>query len=248
MGHGGARTQPIWADDVADCRAQRARRPGAGGRVTSSPAPRSSATARSSGSSLRAAHRRRRLLPIPLDRRAAAAARARDARRPDRVRHLGRGAAAHGADAHPARARPGRRGARRATRAGWPTSSAPRASLAAGAAAGGRAPPPSAPRPAAACPRRAAWRRCCAAVGRPSSPKPSGTEIAGWPGDVEQRRERREAAGAREVGHRVLAEAVDLADRQRAARPSAGVSRRSYSAKKATIPRATACSCATAPR
>ena len=38
-----------------------------------------------------------------------------------------------------------------------------------------------------------------ALVGRPSSPKPAGIEIAGWPGDVEQRGEGRELARAGEV-------------------------------------------------
>ena len=95
--------------------------------------------------------------PGPAGHRPPAAARARGARRPDRVRHLGRGAAAHRPDA-----RSDGNGRRRAARRG-PAPDGRRARRwlrDPGSAAGGRGPPPSAPRPAAACPRRAAWPRC----------------------------------------------------------------------------------------
>ena len=41
------------------------------------------------------------------------------------------------------------------------------------------------------------WPTSCTALGSPSSPKPDGQRQRGLAGDVEQRRERREAAGAR---------------------------------------------------
>ena len=102
-----------------------------------------------------------------------------------------------------------------------------------GCAPGGRGPPPSARRPAAACPRRAAWPTSCAAVGSPSSPKPTGTLIAGWPVTLNsaangvKRPERSRSAS----GFSPRPVQSPIASGRSA---SAGVSSRSYSAKKAT--------------
>ena len=63
MGTGAARTQPIWADDVADC-VLRALDDGAGGRYELA-GPDVLDHADVARLALRAAHRRRRLLPVP---------------------------------------------------------------------------------------------------------------------------------------------------------------------------------------
>lgn len=64
LGKGGARTQPIWADDVADC-VLRALDDGATGRYELA-GPDVLSHADVARLALRAAHRRRRLLPVPL--------------------------------------------------------------------------------------------------------------------------------------------------------------------------------------
>jgi uncharacterized protein YbjT (DUF2867 family) len=64
MGGGGARTQPIWADDVADC-VLRALDDGSGGRYELA-GPDVLSHADVARLALRAARRRRRLVPVPL--------------------------------------------------------------------------------------------------------------------------------------------------------------------------------------
>ena len=72
-------------------------------------------------------------------------------------------------------------------------------------------------------------------VGRPSSPKPSGTMIAGWPVTLNSDVNGRERARAGEVGHRVARRRPLQSPIASGRSASAGVSSRSYSAKKATI-------------
>ena len=101
------------------------------------------------------------------------------------------------AERRPTGARHSPTGARR-----WPTAAPLRAAR--------RAP--------AAAPRRPGARSSCTPSGRPSSPSYSGSEIARLAGRVEDRRERREQARARERRHRVGRAGVERAERQRALR------------------------------
>ena len=179
-GRGRARTQPIWAEDVADCVLAALERPGEpGAHARFELAGPDVLTHREVVEvALHAARRRRRLLPLPAAAAAPAAARLRDAHRAGGAGDLGRGGAARGHDAHAARHR-GRRGAR-----GPPAGAARGAGAAALRAPGGgrRAAGRSRAgrRAAAACPRRAAWRRGGRwSAGRPRRTRPGPRSRAG---------------------------------------------------------------------
>ncbi len=147
VGRGIARTQPLWAEDAAECILAALDRRRSVMSATSSPGRRRSPSASSSGIVLAAAGRRRRTIPLPLAGLRAGAARRGDARRPGVPGHLGRRADARGRDAQRPRDE-GRREPRRPT--------PPRRRCLVVTAAGGAprgAPPPSATRPAAAGPR-----------------------------------------------------------------------------------------------
>ena len=176
VGRGIARTQPLWAADAADCLIAALDRPPRRRHARPLRAGRAGDADPARGRAARA----RRLRPpppraaAPADRPARRAAGRGDARRPDLPDHLGRGAAARGRDADRARDR-GRRDARRPARAGWPTSYIDGRWCAHGCAASICAATCSSTSSLSGLPT------ICTPVGSPSAPKPTGSEIAGWP-------------------------------------------------------------------
>ena len=193
-------------------RARRARRPaGAATRATSSPGPETLTQHEVVRLVLAAAGRRRRALPLPLAGLRAALRAEETLAGPDRARDLGRGAAARRRDAQRDRDR-GRRGARRHARAGCGRGSG--RWCAHGCAASICAASCSSVSSLSGLPT--IWTP----VGSPSAPKPTGSEIAGWPvmlNSAVYGVKQPERARSRE---RVLAEPVALADRAAAARPA----------------------------
>ena len=231
-GRGRAVFQPIWAEDVADCvrRGAAARRAPTTARATALRAgrPRDAQPQRD-----RARRVLRSLRPRPPARARpdaarlahAAAARARDAA-PTRVRHLGRGRADGGPDdlrrgGADARA-PRRRAPADGGGAREPARAPARGAVARRAARHGRTPSAhgraasSCAASASSAPSPAGRPTSCTPSGSPSSPWNSGSEIAGCPVRVEDGREGREQARARERLHRVRRRGVERAERQRA--------------------------------
>ena len=96
VGRGIARTQPLWAEDAADCVLAALERPPDGHRALELAGPEMLTQREVVKLVLRAAGRRRRTLPVPLAGAARRPAGRGGAGRPDRARHLGRGAAARG--------------------------------------------------------------------------------------------------------------------------------------------------------